>query len=574
MSPCRNVRRRCRKIVWGARSLCPPCSAAPDTLEYLTMEDHCDHLCLAYGCPTQAGFYHGRMRFVVFQVVLRRGDFPTSVECIEIYGASRLKIYEHALLDLTSLARVELHRVDKLTVYPNGLELRKNAALATFSMDSVKKLTLGSYAFSGFWERRATIKIGYVTSLYIRPQAFNFRSVSGGPDLIIEQVKSLDMASRAFNAPFQSLILATSNTKVCRKNTFGHNIRRIEMSRLNMSDVREDCINGTPNLRLLRISNCDLGAIRHRGVHGKISNMKIYDSNVAMLQPNGFQVQVGDLTIEKSNFRSIMTRGLNVVANNSVFLNKVNVSSLHKHALIALEVRKTENDNGSPIHVDSLTISRAEHGSLTFHEAADVEFRRLSVRAPEPPVCPMTRWVRQLTGSEESEPLSPREEQILSMVWRHWLCPGEGQHEVPVTGSPVTDHAGSVTQSPVPEHEAPVTESPETLPEAPVTVPVTQRDGAGDGGSLSSTGIELVVVFVLVTLIIGILVWMYRSRRTAAGVRSRRAGVHSPETKSSENKHLRHQDVESQIVTDSVVRPQRLQETKLRNRTKARGGRQ
>ncbi|XP_043215327.1 uncharacterized protein LOC122378384 isoform X2 [Amphibalanus amphitrite] len=309
-----------------------------------------------------------------------------------------------------------------MKVLSNGLALNSNSSLAFLAIDSVRHMKLEAGAFSGHWDTEAKLRIGYVSSLVLSQNTFSFQSSPHIPSLVIEHATLQDIEPMAFNASLEFLTLKDVEIKMCRRNGFGGSIQALSMDRVDLNEVREGCINGSGSLRRLSVSNSRLGVIRHRGICGSIPTVTIRNCSVSLLQPNGLQLRTAKLDIYSSEFTSIMTRGLNVLAN-QIYLRKMVVDTLQGHALKAL--RTTENENDSPsIHILNLTVQHTYNGSLAFDPETNVELVHLSVGIPEPPVCPVERWVRQLTDTSETAPLGQTQKQMQTQLNRHWLCKG------------------------------------------------------------------------------------------------------------------------------------------------------
>ena len=367
----------------------------------------------------QLGYTNYNVR--LFQVVLRKGAFPPSVQTLSIYGARRLRVEEGAVRELTSLSRLEMRRIGTLTVHGDGLSLPSNASLAFIAIDNVESMTIESHAFSGQWDTGAKIKITYVRQLNVKENAFSFRSPVQAPSIIVEQSNWPDIDAMAFNGTFREMALSAIATKMCRRNAFSGEIRDLSMDRVNISEVREGCITGSGTLHRLSITNSRLGVIRHRGISGNITSVNIMDSSIVLVQPNGVQLNASTLDIKRSNFSSIMVRGLNVLAD-KIYLAKLTVDRLDSHALKAVKVAANGSEKKDRFGIYSLTVKNAGRASLAFDNATAVQLVRLSVGVPEPAVCPVDRWVRQLTGAGETDPLDATQRLILKMLQRDWLC--------------------------------------------------------------------------------------------------------------------------------------------------------
>ncbi|KAF0309377.1 hypothetical protein FJT64_019500 [Amphibalanus amphitrite] len=317
----------------------------------------------------------------------------------------------------------------------------------------------------------------------------------------------------------------------CQQGTFGE-LSNIDMNRVNITELGEGCVNGSGSLHRLSVSNSHLGVIGQRGICGNIDTVAISNTSVSVLESNGLQLRTTKLGIQSSHFNSVMTRGLNVLAD-EVFLREMAVNTLHWRGLKSLKVSE-EGKGRTSFRIMNLTVEHAANGSLALDvDPGVLQLVRLSVGVPEPPVCPVDRWVRQLTDTRETAPLGLTEQRMQALLQRDWLC-RESRSTTPAATGAEDGGGGSVER------------------EDPIASPVTERtdDFSMDYRLTIVVIVALVFVFIIVALIA---ILIARSKQSSDEAKSSRRAI---ESRDGTPEPFMDQSLSS-VVTDSVVRRKR-----------------
>ncbi|XP_043217334.1 uncharacterized protein LOC122385733 isoform X2 [Amphibalanus amphitrite] len=465
------------------------------------------------------------------RISLRKGDLPASTETIKLERVDQLTVYQGALLDLTSLTNLELHGIGTLTTLANAIAPRKNSLLHVVDITYVNNIEIGRRAFSGFWTEQATLNIRHIEKMQIKENAFWFKQPFHAPHLGIKNVDVLHAASNAFNMPQGTLDIEGINMQRCEQGTFGE-LSNIDMDRVNITELGEGCVNGSGSLHRLSVSNSRLGVIGQRGICGNIDTVAISNTSVSVLESNGLQLRTTKLGIQSSHFNSVMTKGLNVLAD-EVFLREMAVNTLHWRGLKSLKVSE-EGKGRTSFRIMNLTVEHAANGSLALDvDPGVLQLVRLSVGVPEPPVCPVDRWVRQLTDTRETAPLGLTEQRMQALLQRDWLC-RESRSTTP-TATGAEDGGGSSVER-----------------EDPIASPVTERtdDFSMDYRLTIVVIVALVFVFIIVALIA---ILIARSKQSSDEAKSNRRAI---ESRDGTPEPFMDQSLSS-VVTDSVVRRKR-----------------
>ena len=379
-----------------------------------------------YPPPTLLGHPMFRLsHFILFQITLRQGDIPPSVQGIYIIGSGHLTFQKHAFYNLPSLSTlfVDLQHEGELNVDNNGLELQNKSDQFFLKIENAKVVVFANSALAGFWTDAATIKLQIIQSLYIQQNSFSFSSKGYGPSLIMERVDGLHLAPYALRAPIRSLEMSSVYMSKCLNGSFDGTIFNMKMNHVKIDFVRKGCIE-TSGMSKLSIDSSTIETVRSQGFSGKIRGVKIQDTAVAKIEQNGFSLQVATLRIENCQFDDLMTSGLSATANESINLEAVNVTTLRKHALIGLQVLNNNVGHRYALNIHNFNIAHAEQESLAFSEQTKLRLvGNLNVPVPDPRICPTERWVRWLVGKPGRQQLSDAYGKVLGKVKSSSPCP-------------------------------------------------------------------------------------------------------------------------------------------------------
>ena len=307
----------------------------------------------------------------LFQVILRNTSFPPSVESIYFYGANDFEIRENALSNLPHLARMEIRLVSSLKIFSRGIAIHPKAPLGFFGITSVSYLKFEEDAFSGLWNANTDISIIFADKLRFSKNTFNYHSKSPmrTPRLLIHHSSIKDIPSSTFNGPLEYVQMKMVNVKLCRKNVFGSKIKAIYLDRVEISEIRENCICGSGVLSLLHIYNSKVGIIRHRGISGDVPSFTLGNSSIKILQPNAISVQAKTFNMLMTKFTIFMSRSMNIVAK-TVYFRKVFIEKLKSLGFYSIDA--------NVVKIMNLTVANMHSQSLEFNPKTNVDVIHLS----------------------------------------------------------------------------------------------------------------------------------------------------------------------------------------------------
>ncbi|XP_037069527.1 uncharacterized protein LOC119090903 [Pollicipes pollicipes] len=375
---------------------------------------------------------------IILQIT--RESIPASVRHVKIWNSSYVSVASDAVYNTPLLRTLEFMSLAELHIHSNGLRLQKHAAMRVLRVGSVNTLVINSSALSGDWHHETSVSLQRIEELQLRPEAFNFTSISGGPRVLLGNVQALMTEEESFAAAIGRLSVVNVGMESCPSRCFSGSISHLELIGVHITNARAHCVDGRDGWGTLSIRASQLTSIQSLAFHGNFREVVIDNAKVGAVQKFGLDLRLTRLLVKASSFQDLASRGLEVVAKDSIVLDRVSVSILRRHAFRGLHVSRAEVSRyvTGTLIVRSLHIDKAKDGSLAFEEGVRVCIDRLNVSLSL--VCPAAKWARQLTGA--SEPLSQAQRQVLRQLQSR--CPPSAEAPLPAASSdsPCSDATG------------------------------------------------------------------------------------------------------------------------------------
>ncbi|XP_043192913.1 uncharacterized protein LOC122365613 [Amphibalanus amphitrite] len=359
-------------------------------------------------------------------MTLRRGEIPHSVLSLSISHAKQVIIHEDAVNDLSQLTNFSIRDVDQVEIRRHGMALSANSEMRSVKFEGIGTLRIESNAFSGVWQARASIRIGRVSRLHMKPNALAYMTAEVGPSLDIWQVDMLDLSSGGVMSPLYYLKLNGVTMITCNKKSFHGKIDTVTLNNVTIIEVMPGCFSDLPRL-IIQSSN--ISTVETQGFVGRILELKIKDTTFEQIKPMGVNVTTTTMQIGKSRIEKLFGNGISAKAKLELKLEDLQIDNLTKDALVGLNLWR-----GSPhqtMELTGLVVPHAEDGSLAFADCAEIRVSSLHLTPPYPRVCPTEKWVRQLTGAEPSGELSTAQYQIFQELWGEHLCDEDRRTSLP-----------------------------------------------------------------------------------------------------------------------------------------------
>ena len=155
---------------------------------------------------------------------------------------------------------------------------------------------------------------------------------------------------------------------------------------------------------------------------GNLRELVIKKSRFDTIQEEAFDIRVSNMEFTKSVVKELRSKGLSVLARESIWLERVRIELLRTNAFAALRTEQGKEDLDPMLTIRKLELIKSENGSLTFSECTKVRLTDLDLVTPWPRICPTEKWAQALSGGGVKGQLYPAQYQLFFQLFRRRMC--------------------------------------------------------------------------------------------------------------------------------------------------------
>ena len=313
-----------------------------------------------------------------FQFPVTNDGKASRYRIMHLSKGSRVTVYHHAMDHMEKVLLTELGDLTFLGNSQTQAEA-KNLARAgpnsTMTIDGVRNLRLHPNSFEGWQREGSVVWIKNVENCSIDQSAFAPRTRI--KRLLLENITSLALAEGAFQGTVGELLLRNVTFRAgCLPDTFGGRVDRLLLVSVTVNRVMPGCVRLQSRARALTLRRSHLGRISTAGITGSFADVTTSECEISAVDSSGVRLtDVSRFSLSDTSVGDLHSDALNVDADQVISLRRLHVSRLHSNAFRGLRV---VGGGSRGIDVTELTVARADVGSLTFADGADVRLRMLT----------------------------------------------------------------------------------------------------------------------------------------------------------------------------------------------------